>query len=191
MDNGEEEELKTVDMVPLVGLIRQGSREAQDKLIRRCVARLQRMAGAMLYGFPAVRGETEPEDIVQAASMRLLRALKKVQPGSMRDFYGLAAEQIRRELLDLARRRRPPTTGEIPEEAAPSDADMDRWTALHEAIAELPAEQREVVDLVFYHSWTHARIAELFQVDERTIRRHWKAAREALRMKFGGDVPQI
>ena len=31
--------------------------------------------------------------------------------------------------------------------------------------------------LTFYHGWTQAEIAELFQVDERTIRRRWQLPR--------------
>jgi len=57
----------------------------------------------MLGRFPTVRGWADTGDVLQSAVMRLLRALKEVRPGSVRDFFGLAAEQMRRELLDLAR----------------------------------------------------------------------------------------
>jgi DNA-directed RNA polymerase specialized sigma24 family protein len=36
---------------------------------------------------------------------------------------------------------------------------------------QLPAQERGVVSLMFYHGWTQPQIAELFQVDQRTIRR--------------------
>jgi DNA-directed RNA polymerase specialized sigma24 family protein len=34
---------------------------------------------------------------------------------------------------------------------------------------------------VFYHGWTQVKIAELFGVDERTIRRRWATACDRLR----------
>ena len=40
----------------------------------------------------------------------------------------------------------------------------------------LPAEQREVVGLIFYHGWKQAQVAELFRVSERTVRRGWESS---------------
>jgi DNA-directed RNA polymerase specialized sigma24 family protein len=43
---------------------------------------------------------------------------------------------------------------------------------------------------VFYHGWTQAQIAELFEVDERTIRRRWQSACLRLNELVGGDLPR-
>jgi RNA polymerase sigma factor (sigma-70 family) len=59
--------------------------------------------------------------------------------------------------------------------------DLERWAAFHEGVAGLPAEEREVVGLVFYHDWKQAEVAELFQVNERTVRRRWESALVTLR----------
>ena len=72
----------------------------------------------------------------------------------------------------------------------PDPSDLDRWCALHEAIEKLPVEEREAFGLAFYHGWTQPQIAELFGVDERTIRRRWRAACRALHNALGGDLPQ-
>jgi len=53
--------------------------------------------------YPSVGRWVEVEDVLQGSLMRLLRALESVQPTSTRAFFGLAAEQMRRELLDLGR----------------------------------------------------------------------------------------
>ena len=74
------------------------------------------------------------------------------------------------------------------EPAAPEASDADQWMRFHEAVDQLPAEEREVVGLVFYHGWTQGRIAELFQVDERTIRRRWASACRKIRQTDGSDV---
>ena len=82
------------------------------------------------------------------------------------------------------------STTNTPEPAAPDDTgpESERWVRFHEAVDRLPTEEREVVGLVFYHGWTRDRIAELFGVDERTVRRRWSAACQRLR-ELAGDVP--
>jgi hypothetical protein len=48
-----------------------------------------------------------------------------------------------------------------------------------------PAEEREVMGLVFYHSWTQA------QVTERTVRNWWRSAVRLLTAALGGDLPDL
>ena len=73
---------------------------------------------------------------------------------------------------------------------AAEDGDLDVWCRFHEAVEQLAAEEREVMGLVFYHGWTQPQIAELFQVDERTIRRRWRSACLQLHGLIGAEVPQ-
>ena len=40
----------------------------------------------------------------------------------------------------------------------------------------LPAQEREIVGLIYYHGWSQAQVAELFQVNVRTVRRWWESA---------------
>ena len=61
--------------------------------------------------------------------------------------------------------------------------------AFHEAVEKLPTKEREVIGLTYYNGWTQAQIAELFQVDERTIRRYYQYACDELREQLGGDLP--
>ncbi len=43
-------------------------------------------------------------------------------------------------------------------------------------VARLPVQEREIVDLIYYHGWTQAQAAELFHVNVRTVRRWWESA---------------
>src|SRR4051794_14117285 len=79
-----------------------GDRAAADELLRAVAGRLERLARKMLRGFPRVRALADTCDVMSAASVRLLNALRSVQPPSTREFFALSAVQIRRELLDLA-----------------------------------------------------------------------------------------
>src|SRR5438034_9462785 len=81
--------------------IRAGDESARDELLRASCGHLERLARKMLQQYPRVRRWEETGDVLQNALLRLFRALKTVRPDSARAFFGLAAEQIRRELLDL------------------------------------------------------------------------------------------
>jgi RNA polymerase sigma-70 factor (ECF subfamily) len=185
----------TVQMHRCVERWRDGERAAADELLRALGGRLEQLARKMLRGFPAVRHWAETGDVFQGAVMRLLNSLREVRPASTREFMGLAAVQVRRELLDLARRfarRRVEVgdEGEVAEAAAPA-ADLDGWCRFHEAVEGLPAEEREVVGLLFYQGWTQAQVAELFGVSERTVRRYWGSACLALNQRLGGELPSF
>jgi RNA polymerase sigma factor (sigma-70 family) len=182
-----------------------GDPQGIDDLLRTLCQRLEHITRKMLRGFPAVRANMETSDVLQSSLLRLLNALRQIQANSTRHFLSLAAVNIRRELLDLARRFKgqalvcSTTPGSdsgvdaspIQAAAAPGeDADLDLWRRFHEAVESLPAEEREVVGLVFYHGWTQAQIGDLFQVDERTIRRRWQSACLRLHQLVGLKLPQ-
>jgi RNA polymerase sigma-70 factor (ECF subfamily) len=185
--------LHTTQLRRWVERLRAGDRSAHEEMLRATHARLERLARKMLRRFPDVGRWEETGDLFQNAVLRLLRALQDVEPTSVRDFFGLAAEQMRRELLDLARRYRaqgiagpsraaaaarsdsraappdPPAPAEDPDE-------LEKWCAFHEAVERLPVAEREVVGLIYYHGWTQTEVAEHLSVSKRTVQRHWAAA---------------
>ena len=193
----------SVNLQRYINRWRDGDREAADDLIRATHQRLEKLTRRMTRSFPNVRNQADTNDVFQNSVWRLLCSLRSMRPSTRRDFYNLAAVHIRRVLLDLARQCR--GKGHVPLDvsddsdhpgppqiAAPDisrTADFELWERFHEAVDQLPAEEREVVGLVFYHGWTQVRIAELFGVDERTIRRRWTKACKRLRAIVGGDMP--
>jgi RNA polymerase sigma-70 factor (ECF subfamily) len=180
---------------------RAGDRAATDAFLRCVCGRLERLARSMLRGFPNVRRWAGTDDVVQSALMRLLHSLETIRPENTRHFANLAALHIRRELLDLARHfrnrlDRPGGGADGQGAAEPADpgggaaGELDLWSAFHEQVGRLPVEEREVVGLTFYHGWTQAQIAELFRVDERTVRRRLRSAAQRLSEALGGRLPQ-
>ncbi len=179
---------------------RAGDREAANDLLLRVGGRLERLAGQMLKRFPNVKRWVDTDDVLQSSLLRLLRSLHALAPANTREFMSLAALHIRRELLDLARhfRRRAGQFGaagggaapveELPSPEGPED-DLTLWVGFHEAVERLPAAEREVVGLTFYHGWSQADIADLFGVDERTVRRRWRSACEKLADALDGRLP--
>jgi RNA polymerase sigma factor (sigma-70 family) len=196
--------LNTVLLQDCLNRWQAGDTGAANDLLKVAGHRLEKLARRMCRSFPNVRGWTETGDVLQNSLIRLLRTLQSMRPATTRDFFNLAAVHIRRELLDLARHYRGKnwvpldapganhghqTPKPHNEPTTPQADDFDLWTRFHEAVDQLPLEEREVVGLVFYHGWTQAKIAELFSVDERTIRRRWASACERLRNLVGGSIP--
>lgn len=192
------DESHNTGLTALLDRVRSGDAAARDHLFRTVQARLENLARRMLRRHPAVRRWTETGDVLQNAAVRLMRALEGTRVADTREFFNLAATVIRRELIDMARhflgsrRAMPGSLDGHPEpvaaDAAP--AELNRWAALHEAVERLPVEQREVFGLTLYHGWAQREIANLFGVDERTVRRRWRAAVETLHESLGGEFPE-
>ncbi|HND52756.1 MAG TPA: sigma-70 family RNA polymerase sigma factor [Pirellulaceae bacterium] len=182
--------LHTAQFQLLLARWRNGDQQALNELFTLVDARLQRLARQMLRGYARVERWTEADDILQNASIRLLRALQETAPPSMRDFYALAALQMRRELLDLVRRfhgplglaaRHDSRGGENRAPVEPSDASHEpgllaQWREFHERIEQLGADEREVVGLLYYQGLTQREAAEVLGVNVRTIQRRWHDA---------------
>jgi RNA polymerase sigma-70 factor (ECF subfamily) len=179
--------------------LRKGDAAALDALIRHVSDRLQRLTRQMLAGHPAVRRWAQTDDVVQGALVRLVRAVRNVHPASLRDFFALATQQVRWELLDLARHFHGPE-GEGRNHASgtafPEPADLSHegsalaeWADLHRQIEALPGEQREVVDLLFYQGLSQQESADLLGVTVRTVQRRWHAALLVLHQTWKGQWP--
>ena len=160
---------------------------------------MRHIAHRMLQTFPAVRRWDETDDVMQNAAMRLYRALGDTVPKDARGLSGLAAVQIRRELLDLAKKHAGPESyaanhdtnfrlvdgeprakiDDARDVAEPSDQ-LDRWTQLHEAAADLPEEERELFHLVWYLGMQQDEASGLLGCSVRTVKRRWESAKSLL-----------
>lgn len=193
----------------LLGRLAAGDRAARDEIIAACVERLRTLARRMLARFPNVRRWEDTDDVCQGAAMRLHRALAQVPIASPRDLLALAATQLHRELLDLARHHAGPmsyaanhgtnvvTSGHTSGEGlfqridrvAAEDEHLDRWTAFHEAIERLPAQQRELFHLVWHLGADQETIADLLGCSVRTVKSRWREVRDAVRAALEGESP--
>lgn len=199
--------LHTLQLKNWLERMQQGDQTAREEMLRGISFRMEKMARKMLNGFHRLRTMVETEDVLSSSLMRLLRSLEHIKPESMRSFYGLAAQQIRRELIDLARHYYGPhgygsyhqafpqpdnLQGKTIDstEIAEDEEELDRWCRFHKAVEDLPVELREVVSLQFYHGWTQKQIAELFQCSEKTIQRRWREALLALNQTLNCAFPE-
>lgn len=167
---------------------------AFGELIEYATLRLRSLARKMLARYPHVRRWEETDDVMQAALLRLHNSLSEVKPDSKRAFFGLAATQMRRTLIDLARHyygvygigknhHSGAASGEAlagRPRAGDKPDDLDEWTAFHEAIDSLPEDEREVISLVWYGGMKQNEVARLLDVSERTVIRRMNRARLSL-----------
>ena len=187
-----------------------GDLSARDRIIDLCSDRIRHLARRMLARFPNVRRWDDTDDVFQAAAMRLHRSLGKMPIGSPRDLLALAATEIRRELIDLARKHAGPesyaanhatnvlpagpgrTTGTVrhTDRLEAPDTSLDRWTVFQEAVERLPDEAREVFHLVWFLGADQKTIAGLVGCSERTVKTRWREAREAVKAALGGHSPE-
>jgi RNA polymerase sigma factor (sigma-70 family) len=191
-------EMLTAQIHAKLERMRNGDKAAREELLRGVAARLEKLTRRMLKDYPRVQRWADTGDVQQNAVMRLLRALETITPETTRDFFNLAAVQIRRELIDMARHfsgprgtapQAPAANDSTTAPAAPlvvQDPDLETWAQFHLEVERLATEEREVVSLIYYHGWEQREVAELFGVHVRTVRRWWHAALTKLRAVLKG-----
>jgi RNA polymerase sigma factor (sigma-70 family) len=199
----------TVHLQRCLDRLRAGDEAARDDLLGAACARLTRLTRKMLRDDGRLKRWEQTDDVLQNALLRLCRALREETPDSLRAFFRLAALQVRRELIDLARHYSgpqgraarhaspPPADGDSPAEAIlPADSGHEPsrlalWSEFHEQIGALPEDEREVFDLVWYQGLTHAEAAALLGVSVKTVQRRWQAGCLRLHAALHGELPGL
>ena len=181
----------------LLDALRDGDESAREALLRHSLDRFRELARRMFRATGNLRQIDQTDDVVQKAMLRLYAALSHVHPPDAAVFYGLAARQIRWVLRDLAREAgaaRPLSyRADLPDMEDPfsEPADLARWAAFHDNIEELPEEDRETFDLLFYQGLSQEEAAAALETSVRTVKRRWQRARLALAHALHGEWPGV
>jgi RNA polymerase sigma factor (sigma-70 family) len=190
----------------ILGLIERanaGDEASREALFEHACERLLRLTRKMFHGSGSLHRWEQTDDIFQSSMLRLQRALEQRKVESVRHFFNLAALQIRRELIDTARKHFGPegiaanhhTDLQAPDESggslhavADEPEDLGQWTRFHTLVEALPDDEREVVNLLFYEALTQEEAAQVLGVNVRTVKRRWQSARLALNGNRNGDA---
>jgi RNA polymerase sigma factor (sigma-70 family) len=169
-------------------------------LLDRSVRRLHHLCASLLYrSYPRL---TQPplnlqaDELLSAVVERLLKALREVCPGTVRQFLALAGQHMRWELNDLARRLdKQPAAVELRDELVPAPASSDSGLSpearrMLEAIDGLPDDEREAFDLVRIQGLTHGEAAEVLGVATRTVQRRLDRGLRLLTERVGDLGPR-
>jgi RNA polymerase sigma-70 factor (ECF subfamily) len=175
--------------------LKAGEESARDELLTVAENRLHVLTQKMFWPGQPLRKWEEEDDVFQEAALKLWRSLKAVTPATPYEFFGLAALQIRRTLIDLYRRvtRRkgfarfrslPAGEGaqafDFPDKSC-SPRDLESWVSFHEEVDKLDEPERAVVDLVFYHDCLWSEVAELLAIPGEAAINRWESAKKKLK----------
>lgn len=178
-----------------------GDAQAAAELLPLVYQELRKMAAAKM-ALERADHTLQPTALVHEAFLRLVKPNgHSEQPGewklrSRQHFFGVAAEAMRRILIEAARRRRSEKRGgklrrsELPEEITLADeTDWEGLLSLDEALAKFeqvdPAAYRLVM-LKYFGGLTMSQAAEAMDISERTAHRYWTYARAWLQRELVG-----
>lgn len=161
-----------------------GRRDALDQLIPRIYSELRKLASGYLRRERADHS-LQPTALVHEAFLKLVDQ-RAVQWQNRAHFFGIAAQAMRRILVDHARAHAAEKrgSGERPvaiDDNLPGGAGVDiNVIALDEALCKLAAldlQQSRIVELRYFGGLTMEETAEALKISPATVGRDWTVAK--------------
>lgn len=180
------------DVTQLLAEWSSGDKNALEKLLPLVYDELRRQARRYLGGERP--GHTlQPTALVHEAYVRLV-GQRDVKWQNRAQFFGVAAQLMRRILVDHARARgaakRGGADGAIalptPESVSQPDVEVTTLDDLLTKLATLDATQARVVELRYFGGLTIEETAEAMDLSPATIKREWSMAKAWLYREMGG-----
>lgn len=138
------------------------------------------------------------EDIVQEAFLSLWRSGARYDRarGSVRSWvlsvvHNRAIDAFRRETSKDGRNVHDDGIAERLEAAERTDREVERRddaSQVREALEELPADQRQVIELAYFGGFTHSQIAEMLELPAGTVKGRMRLGLAKLRVALGDAV---
>lgn len=181
------------DITRLLVAWREGDHDALDRVAPLVYDHLHRLASSYLRD--ERRRSLQTTELVHEAYLRLVDA--DVDWDSRRHFYVVAARQMRRVLVDQARRRAAgkrdaggePVTLDEAQPAAGPPVDV---LALDEALAELATldeRKARVIELSYFAGLTIPEISQTLEISSATVERDLRNARAWLAKSLRREAP--
>ena len=171
-----------------------GNADALDQLVPLVYGELHRLARHYMGGERP--GHTlQITELVNEAYMRLVD-WKNVRWQNRAHFFGVAAQMMRRILVDFARSRNYAKRGgetfrvSLSEAAGISAERSEDFIALDDALQSLTAfdaRKARIVELRFFGGLTVEETAEVLKVSPRTVMRDWSLAQAWLYRELRGE----
>jgi RNA polymerase sigma factor (TIGR02999 family) len=172
------------DITRLLLAWREGEESALDELMPIVYDQLKQLAAAyMRRQKPGHSLQTI--DLVNEAYMRLIDS-NRVNWQDRNHFYAIAAQIMRRLLVDSARKRNSQKRGggraqvtldDNINATVGSDADFVALDDAMKLLAELNPRHSKIIELRYFGGLTEEQTAEVLGVSARTVRRDWTLAR--------------
>jgi RNA polymerase sigma-70 factor, ECF subfamily len=171
-----------------------GDQAALGRLLPLVNAELRQLAGRYMRRENPVH-TLQTSALVNEAYLKLIDQ-KNVRWQNRAHFFGVAAQLMRRILIDHARQARYQKRGggavkvSLDETAAVTEARAAELLAVDEALEKLTAmdaRKGRVVELRFFGGMTEDEIAEVLGISSPTVQREWRAAKAWLRRMLADD----
>src|SRR5262245_35969454 len=172
-------------------------------LLSRSVNRLHMLCAALLYRqYPRLTKpplNLESKEMLGAVVERMIKALRQVRPGNVRQFFALANQHMRWELNDLARKLDAHTQAVSLNESAVGSSPAAESTSARlnpnvprilAAIESLPEQEREAFYLVRVQGMSQPDAAEVLGVSTRTVQRQLNRTLRLLAEKLHDLKPE-
>lgn len=183
---GRESELEPGVVISAIG----GGRHARRMFIVMYQDRVFRLLRRMLA--PAGFGPDVVEDVAQETFVRALAALPSFDPDGPARVSTWVLTIATRLAIDLSRRERGRTRGAVDPDELPRSGGVEDGllaSALVEALATLPPDQRAAFVLREYDGMDYDEIARVLGVRPGTVASRLTRARQALQAKLKGEQP--
>jgi len=172
------------DITRLLGEFKAGSKAAESRLLEIVYPELRKIAGRYLRR--ETSGHTlQPTALVNEAYLQLMGQRDK-EWQNRSHFFAVAAQLMRRILVDYARTRKAGKREggrqrlELTDALMVSEDRLDEIISVDSALdklAEFDARKSRVVELRFFGGLTEEEVADVLQVNTRTVRRDWNFAK--------------
>ena len=178
----------------LLAEVRTGNREAENRLMLLVYGELRRLAAGYMRK-ERLNHTLQATALVHEAYLKLIPQWVSWQ--NRAHFFGVAAQQMRRILVDHARKKKGAKRdgAEIqlqealvmargkPAELVAVDEALERFALGHE-------RQARVVELRFFGGFTELEIARILGVSVETVKRDWKFAKAWFKVHLSGVTLQ-
>jgi RNA polymerase sigma factor (TIGR02999 family) len=181
------------EITRLLGEIGQGQKEAVNQLLPLVYDELHKLARGY---FRRERGEhtLQPTALVHEAYLKLVDQRAPVE--NRGHFLALAATQMRRILLDYARKHHAARRGsgnkvtleDTMAIATDQDLDMIGLDRALQKLAALDPDQSRLVELRFFGGLTVEETAQVMGISPATVKRSWSSARAFLHREITGGT---
>lgn len=179
---------------------RRGDKDALARLLPRVYRELRGLAGACMA---KERGDhtLQPTALVHEAYVRLVDRAR-VDVDHRGQFFAIAAQAMRRVLVDHARRRNFQKRGggrraisleDVGEIGVTLDADLMALDDSLEALAQVDPEKAKIVELRYFGGFTLEETAAILGAGRSTVVRHWRMAKAWLyqHLAVDGDATTV
>jgi len=184
------------DITHLLQQLRAGDPHAESQLIPLVYTELRQVA-ARRMAREAPGHTLQPTALVHEAYLRLTRK-REVDWQDRQHFFAVAAREMRRVLVDMARMRHAAKRGgreichlsldEVPILSQDNLADMVVLNDILDRLGAVDQRQRAIVDMRLFGGLTVEEIAQTLDISERTVKRDWKFARAWLIAQLSGPA---